>query len=137
MLSADDRLAIGELLATASYGYDARDLALLSSCLAEDVVLSIQVVGSPVMGPFSGKEAVMDLYEGAMAGQKDVRRHVISNTILRAQSDSVESISNLTLFATENGVTKLLTVGVYRDTLVRNGGSWKIAKRHLDLDSQY
>jgi len=137
MLSADDRLAIGELLSTASYSYDQHDLEGLSACLSDQIVMSIQVVNSPLVGPFVGRAAVMELYRGAMTSQTDTRRHVISNTILREVADGVESISNLTLFATEAGVTQLLTVGLYRDTVVREQGGWKIAKRHLDLDSQY
>jgi hypothetical protein len=39
--------------------------------------------------------------------------------------------------ATENGETRLLTAGVYRDTVRRTDKGWLLVKRHLDLDSAY
>jgi hypothetical protein len=45
--------------------------------------------------------------------------------------------SNLTLFATEDGKTQLLSTGLYRDTIRQVDNQWRIATRHVDLDSAY
>jgi ketosteroid isomerase-like protein len=137
MLSADDKIAIAELLARASYAYDQRDLELLESGFCEDAVVSLCIAGGDLVGPFEGRDNVMQLYLDAMASQNDVRRHVVSNSFFSVSDDVVEVTSNLTLFATEEGKTKLLSAGLYRDTVRQVDNQWRIATRHVDLDSAY
>lgn len=137
MLSADDRFAISELLARASYAYDQRDLALLESCLCEEAAISFRIAGGDLAGPFEGRETMMGVYRSAMESQNDVRRHVVSNAMMTPGEDAVDVISNLTLFATENGTTRLLSAGLYYDTVRKEDGEWRIAKRHVELDSPY
>ncbi|MFT4873679.1 nuclear transport factor 2 family protein [Congregibacter sp.] len=136
-LSTQDRVAIQEVLARAAYGYDEKALDILEACLSPDAVFSIQVQGGDVIGPFEGRDAIMGLYKQSMEQQTDQRRHVISNVFVMTDSDEPEVISNLSLIATEDGKTGLLTAGVYRDQLRRNTTGWQIVKRHLDLDNAY
>ena len=79
----------------------------------------------------------MTLYRDAMAAQTDVRRHVISNPFFTETGDEPTVVSNLTLLATEDGHSRLLCTGVYRDTLHRIDSRWRLYRRHLDLDSAY
>jgi len=137
MLSADDRFAISELLAKASFAYDQRDLDLLESCLCDDASISFRIGGGDMAGPYEGRETVMGVYRGAMESQSDVRRHVVSNMMLTPKDNGVDVVSNLTLFATQDSVTKLLTAGLYYDTVRQESGEWRIAKRHVELDSAY
>ena len=90
-----------------------------------------------MVGPFEGRASIMELYRGAKASQTDVRRHDITNIMFDASGDTLAVTSYLTLFATENAETKLLTTGVYRDQVGQIDGEWKITKRHIDLDSAY
>ena len=137
MLSVDDKIAIAELLARASYAYDQRELELLESGFCEDAVVSLCIAGGDLVGPFEGRDNVMQLYRDAMASQNDVRRHVVSNSFFAVSEGVVGVTSNLTLFATEAGVTKLLSTGLYRDTVRQVDNQWRIATRHVDLDSAY
>ncbi|MFT4769990.1 MAG: hypothetical protein ACI8RN_003144, partial [Glaciecola sp.] len=111
-LSTQDRVAIQEVLARAAYGYDEKALDILEACLSPDAVFSIQVQGGDVIGPFEGRDAIMGLYKQSMEQQTDQRRHVISNVFVMTDSDEPEVISNLSLIATEDGKTELLTAGV-------------------------
>ena len=95
------------------------------------------LTGADLMGPFEGREAIMTLYRDSLAVQTDVRRHVTTNIFFHSEDGDPLVISNLTLFATENGETRLLTAGVYRDTVRRTDKGWLLVKRHLDLDSAY
>ncbi len=139
MISSEDKFAIQTLLAQASYGYDTRDLMLLESCLTEDAQMSLCVAGGDLVGPFEGRENIMQLYSSSMDSQSDVRKHVISNIIIdeTASADTANVTSILTLFATQDGSTQLLTVGFYRDQVTRSAAGWRICKRHVDLDSAY
>ena len=136
-LSADDKLAIAELLARSAYAFDEQDLEMLEACFTPDAVFSILIKGGDMIGPFEGREAVMKLYSDSMDAQTDVRRHVASNIFFKSETGDPQVISNLTLFATENATTKLLSVGVYQDTVRRTDDGWRVLKRHLDLDSPY
>ena len=78
-LSAEDRLAIFELMSRVAYAYDQRDLPGLAQCFTPDARFSLHIAGAEPMAPFEGREAIMTLYRDAMAAQTDVRRHVISN----------------------------------------------------------
>lgn len=172
-LSAEDRLAIFELLSRVAYAYDQRDLPGLAECFTPDARFSLHIAGTEPMAPCAGREAIMTLYRDAMAAQTDVRRHVISNpffietgietgieaaieTDIKTGAESAieagieagiktgaESgaeptvVSNLTLLATEDGHSRLLCTGVYRDTLRRVDSRWRLHRRHLNLDSAY
>ena len=137
MPSAEDRLAISEVLNRMAYYYDEGHLDDLAACFADDAVMSMQIAGGDMVGPFEGRDNIMELYRGAKSTQTDVRRHDITNIMFDASGDTLAVTSYLTLFATENAETKLLTTGVYRDQVARVNGDWKIVRRHIDLDSAY
>jgi len=136
-LALEQKLAIHELLGRAAYAYDERDMALLESSFARAATMSMRIAGGDLIGPFEGRDAIMQLMHNSMAQQTDVRRHVISNIFFEEESGQPVVVSNLTLVATENGKAALLAAGVYRDTLVEEAGSWRILKRHVELDSSY
>ncbi|MEP5764189.1 MAG: nuclear transport factor 2 family protein [Halieaceae bacterium] len=137
-ISLEEKLAIHELLGRAAFAYDDRDTQMLADCFAEDAEFSMRIGGGDLVGPFVGREGIMSLMTGSMEEQTDVRRHVVSNIFFdeRIQGDPL-AISNLTLMATENDEIKLLSAGVYRDTVARIDGQWRIANRYLELDKSY
>ena len=136
-LTLEQKLNIHELLGRAALAYDERDLPTLESGLAANASMSMRIAGGDLIGPFEGREAIMKLFTDSMAAQTDVRRHVVSNIFFDESGEHPVAISNLTLMATENGEIQLLTAGIYRDTLIEEDGSWRILKRHLDLDKPY
>ena len=136
-LSVQDKLAIQELLSRSAYGFDEQQLDMLEACFTEDAVFSIRIAGGDLMGPFVGREAIMDLYRNSIESQTDVRRHVVSNIFFESEDGDPVVISNLTLMATEKGEIKLLTAGIYRDTIRITAEGWRLLNRHLDLDRPY
>ena len=137
MPSVEDRFAISELLNRMAYYYDEGHLDELAACFAEGAVMSMQIAGGDMVGPFEGRDSIMELYRGAKSTQTDVRRHDITNILFDASSDALAVTSYLTLFATEHAETKLLTTGVYRDQVGQIDGEWKIIRRHIDLAIAY
>lgn len=137
-MKAEQKLQIHELLARAAYALDEHDLGLLGPCFAQDADLLIRIAGRDPAGPFDGHPAIMQLMRDSMAAQTDKRRHVISNIFFEDYSvDDAQVVSNLTLFATENGAIRLVCAGVYHDRVVRIDGHWCIASRCIDLDLPY
>ena len=137
MPSVEDQFAISALLNRMAYYYDEGHLDELAACFAENAIMSMQIAGGDMVGPFEGRDSIMTLYRGAKSTQTDVRRHDITNIMFDASGDALAVASYLTLFATENAETKLLTTGVYRDHVAQIDGEWKITRRHIDLDSAY
>ena len=137
MPSPEDRFAISEVLYRMAYYYDAGRLDELSACFAEDAVMSMQIAAGDMVGPFEGRDSIMELYRSAKSSQNDVRRHDITNIFFDGTGDALSVTSYLTLFATEGSETRLLTTGVYRDQATQINGDWKISRRHIDLDSAY
>ena len=136
-LELAEKLAIHELLGRAAYGYDERDIGMLEDCFTVDASFSMRIAGGDLVGPFEGREAIMKLMTDSMESQTDVRRHVVSNIFFEEGAEGIVAISNLPLMATENGEIQLLSAGVYRDTVVLQDGSWRVSRRHLDLDKGY
>ena len=136
-LNTEQKLAIHELLGRGALAYDERDLPTLESGFMPDASLSMRIAGGDLIGPFEGRDAIMKLFTDSMAEQTDVRRHVVSNIFFDESGTLPIAISNLTLVATENGEIKLLTAGLYRDSMVQNNGQWRIASRHIELDKSY
>ena len=137
MFNVEEKILIHELLARSAYGYDERDLELLASCFSEDAEMTMCIAGGDVVGPFKGRDQLRKMFENAMSGQQDVRRHVISNIFFSELEGASVVYSNLTLLATENGDTRLITAGIYTDHVEFSQSEWVIKKRHLDLDSGY
>ena len=137
MPSVEDRFAISELLTRMAYYYDEGLLDHLEVSFSPDAVMSMQIACGDVVGPFQGRENIMTLYRDAKSTQTDVRRHDITNVFFDVADGVISTTSYLTLFATEHGETRLLTTGVYRDIVEQSEGTWRVVKRHIDLDSGY
>ena len=137
MLNVEEKFLILELLARCAYGYDERDLELLASCFSEDAQMTMRISGGDVVGPFRGRSELRKMFENAMSGQQDVRRHVISNIFFRELEGTHVVVSNLTLLATENSDIKLITAGIYTDHVELSDSGWVVKNRHLDLDRAY
>lgn len=132
------KLAIQELLSRAAYGLDMRDLDMLASSFAADGVFTMRIAGGEVVGPFEGRDGIMALMTGSMEEQTDQRRHNIGNVFFEEEGNNAAVVvSNVALFATENGEVRLITTGVYRDKVVRVDNDWQLQHRHVDLDLPY
>lgn len=138
MIDAAAKLAIHELLARSAYALDQRDLAMLESCFAPDADLILEIAGGSGPLRFEGRAEIMGLMRDSMRTQTDQRRHVTTNTlVLGEEGGEVSLVSNLTLTAVQDGVIQLVTSGLYRDRVRREGSRWVIAERRIELDRPY
>ena len=51
--------------------------------------------------------------------------------------DSITAISYLVLISIQDGELNVISSGVYRDEIVRDGDAWRITLRNLALDRPY
>ena len=137
-LNAEEKQAISELLSRAAFAYDEKDIEMLSASFSVDAQFTMRIADGDLIGPFEGREGIMKLMTDSMDQQTDKRRHVISNIFFESSQDNnVSVVSNLTLFATENGEIQLLSAGIYHDSVVKINDNWEVYRRHLDLDKSY
>jgi hypothetical protein len=135
MMNASDKLAIHELMARAAYAFDEREMEMLEQCFTAGATMLVDITGTGEVGPFEGREAIMQLMADTLAAQTDVRRHVVSNFIFESEGElEARVISNLVVFSVEDGKIEVIISGVYRDDVAKGDGGWQIAHRHLDLD---
>lgn len=136
---ATDRELIQETICRFGWGYDSANEELMDDVFTDDAVMTLEIAGADPIPAFEGKEALMGLFKGALAEQTDQRRHVATSFIFEEESPSAATVvSYLTLVATTEGTTSVISAGVYRDQLVKgDDGKWRIRHRHLALDSAY
>jgi hypothetical protein len=134
-MKSSDKLAIHELLGRAAYAFDERKLDMLEQCYIADASMLVNITGIGEVGPFEGREAILQLVADTLASQTDVRRHVISNFFFESEGKkAARVVSSLVVFAVENGEINVIISGIYRDDVVKSDGDWQISNRRLDLD---
>ena len=134
-MKSSNKLAIHELLSRAAYSFDERKLDVLEQCFTTDATMLITITGSGEVGPFEGREAIMQLMSDTLAAQTDVRRHVISNFFFEAEGKKAATVvSSLVVSSVENGEINVIISGIYRDDVVKADGDWQILHRRVDLD---
>ena len=134
-MKSSDKLAIHELLCRAAYSFDERNMDMLEQCFTPDAGMLVDITGIGEVGPFQGREAIMQLMSDTLAAQTDVRRHVISNFFFESEGKkAARVVSSLVVFSVENGEINVIISGIYRDDVVKSDGDWQISQRRLDLD---
>jgi hypothetical protein len=133
-----DKQAISEMLGKGGWAYDTPDVDYLADMFTEDGVFDLTIAGMGQVGSFKGRAEIRKLYEDSLASQTDQRRHVVTNIFFEDETDSsVTAVSYLVLIAIKDGALNVISSGVYRDSVVLDGGTWRLARRDLHLDLPY
>jgi uncharacterized protein (TIGR02246 family) len=132
------RDAIENVLNRYALAYDDNDMDVMADCFTEDAVMSLRVQDGDLVGPFEGREAIVKLMRDSLASQTDQRRHLVTNMVIREQSDTKARVdSYLTLISIEDKTLTVLSTARYEDELVTADGGWRFTKRHIQLDLPY
>lgn len=118
-------------------GYDDNDWSVVGDCFTDDAVFSMRIADGEIIGPFEGRDTILDMMREASRSQGDQRRHVTSNLVVEQDGAEATSVAYLTLFSARNGTLTPLATGKYQDELVHTDAGWKLAKRHIALDLPY
>ena len=130
-----DYAAITELFATYGAANDLHSRELLGSTLTADCTATITIAGvDDPIGPFDGRDAIVQFFGDILDSQTDQRRHVITN-IRRLGDDRVTAI--LSLIVTDGGETVLKSAGLYDATVAEEDGALKLSSFLLALDSGF
>ena len=123
-----DFAAIQQLLARYCYAHDEQDTETLVTCFAEE----FEFMGA------KGPAAAVEIFKAGYRQMSIKRRHVITNSFLLEDGEERAVVqSYITLYLIKEGALSLHLTGVYRDTVVLEGGAWRIAKRDASMDVEY
>ena len=127
-LSADDRLAIHELLATYCHALDLGRWEEFAGLFTDDCRLDF---GS-LMGVYEGREGVRRFSE-RMQSLGLFMRHYTTNVVVRGDGERARAESYV-LAVTGAPGTSMQTTGRYEDELVKVSGRWRLRVRRAILD---
>lgn len=132
-----DRTAIEELVARYTHAYDFDRIDEMKAFFTEDATMTMRIGDGDLIGPFEGRDAIVQMMKDAHDGQTDRRKHVSSNLAVDVDGDTATALSYLTLLSVEDGQLRTLSVGSYEDDLLRQDDQWLFSRRHIALDLPY
>jgi len=119
-LSAEDRLAIGELLAAYCHAIDLGRWETLPELFGE------------TMGVHEGREGLRAFAD--LLRSSGIRmRHYVTNLVVSGDGDRARAESYVLAFVGEPGTLRQ-TTGRYEDELVKRGGRWAIRVRRAVIE---
>jgi hypothetical protein len=120
-LHADDRWAIGEILARHGHIFDGGQLDRLEEIFTPGVFYDLSDVG---VGTFEGIEAIRS---GALRlGAGNPLAHHVTNIVITSEEDDLVTARSKGLMLMTNGTFASVT---HVDTLRRQDGGWRISRR--------
>ncbi|MXP24246.1 DUF4440 domain-containing protein [Gordonia sp. HNM0687] len=132
------RHEIENALAQYALAYDSGDLATVEKIFAPDAVFTMDITDGATVGPLTGRDEIMGLYRGASESHSGQGRHITTNVAVDALDDTTaKTTCYLLVTNVDNGELTPVTTGVYIDEWSKDGGSWQLTKRHIDLDRPY
>ena len=121
MLSADDRIAITDLINRHGHFVDNGQLDRMHEILADDVAYDVTDLGGGVLN------GVAELNAAALAlGQGNPLAHHVTNIVLDAGEDGVVTASSKGIGIMANGSIGSVT---YKDRVERRKEGWRIVHR--------
>ncbi len=133
-----DRLAIAERVYMYGWGYDERDRQLLADCFTEDGTWEGRIMGTDNVGPFVGRDALVDFLTAFWDEQTDQRRHIFTNVVVSDLTDtSGVAHAYLMLTASTGGEMKPVTNGPYRMEMRNDAGIWRISRLAAGFDAPF
>lgn len=130
--------SLAEPLSRYCWAYDERRREMLADCFTANGVWEGLVAGGHAVGPFRGREEVVDWLAGFWPHQRDQRRHVLNNFIVESRSAAAAEVyAYLQLYSAGEGAVKLETTGFYRAELVADEGSWRIRRIFAGFDAPF
>jgi len=125
-----DRLLIAERIYRYGWSYDERDRAALGDCFTEDGVWEGRIMGREEVGPFEGREAIVEFLTAFWDQQADQRRHIFTNIVVDGLSDAQATAhAYLLLTASSDASMTPVTAGPYRFDMVKDAlGVWRMRR---------
>jgi predicted SnoaL-like aldol condensation-catalyzing enzyme len=125
--AAADRIALAELMYRYGWAFDERQPEVLASCFVDEATWEASLMGSTMVGPHRGRDAIMEFMTGFWPDQSDQRRHMIMNVLVEDQAASSATVfSYHLLMSAARGEMRPVTAGFYRVEATKTAEGWKM-----------
>ncbi|MCK9503752.1 MAG: nuclear transport factor 2 family protein [Porticoccaceae bacterium] len=134
-LAIADRFLITERVARYCWAYDERQSQHLEDCFTPNAIWEGTVTGDVQIGPFVGRDTIIDWLTEFWPYQHDQRRHMVLNTVVEKQAkDSAQTLSYLLLMSADSNRVQLETTGFYHLSLAKMDSEWRISHFRAGFD---
>ena len=121
-----------------SWSFDDRREDALAECFTDDAVWEASVMDEVQLGPFEGRERVMEWLTRFWRYQRDQRRHVFTNFVVdEFDGDQLTAYCYLQLFGSRHSASQFETAGFVRFVLRRVGERWAIQRFSAGFDAPF
>jgi hypothetical protein len=128
-LTSDDRLAIGEVLATYCHCLDQGRFEELRALFVADCRLDF----GAVLGVFEGAEGLRRFTD--LIGTLGIfMRHYTTNVVIRGDGERAQAESYVLAITGPSG-TRTIATGRYEDELVKHDGRWLLRSRRAIIET--
>jgi 3-phenylpropionate/cinnamic acid dioxygenase small subunit len=124
-ITAEDRVAIHEVIALHGHVADDRDWDRLGEVFADDVVFDVTDYG---YGTLHGLQAMQDLVRSGRDDADQPLGHHVTNIVIVGQDGGTARARSKALAVAANGTTGS---AVYEDVLRREAQGWRISYRKV------
>ena len=133
-----DRALITERIYRYGWAYDERSPELLGDCFTDDGTWEGSIMGQVTVGPFAGREAIVDFLASFWEVQSDQRRHIFTNVIIDELTD-IHAVGQayLMLTASSNSTMTPVTTGPYRFEFAKEDDSWRMKRLIGGFDAPF
>jgi hypothetical protein len=133
-----DRALVAERIYRYGWAYDERNPELLGDCFTRDGVWEGSIMGQKSVGPFEGRESIVEFLSSFWTIQADQRRHIFSNVIIdKIDSDEAVAQAYLILTASSDSVMTPVTTGPYRFHFAKESDIWRIIRLSGGFDAPF
>lgn len=121
-----------------SWSFDDRRPEALEECFTEDAVWEASIMDEVQVGPFEGRERVMEWLTRFWKYQHDQRRHVFTNFIVDSvEGEEITAYCYLQLFGSRRSASQFETAGFVRFVLRRVDERLVISRITAGFDSPF
>jgi ketosteroid isomerase-like protein len=118
-----------------AWAFDENDMNLLADCFTENAEL-IEPNGNTVQGRDAIREAFRTRRDSRVE-RGEQPRHVTTNVLILDESDGRADVrSYFSMHATKDGAVQGTSLGIYVDTWVDDGGTWRISRRQMQSEGR-
>jgi hypothetical protein len=123
------RAVLSDRMARYAWSFDERQPELLAECFTADATWVANIRNETIIGPFVGRDAVVEYMSSFWDAQRDQRRHMIMNSLVTEQSEDSATIYtyHLLVSVTTEAIVPV-TCGFYEVRMQRGAdGVWRIS----------
>lgn len=133
-----DRVLIAETAYRYAWAFDEHDRRVLAACFWPNARFVGSFMGTEDVGPFDGRDAIVEWLGGAMDLQMHQRRHHVTNLIVDSLTSTTARVGAfLHMTAVVDQDILAITAGFYRIAMEKDDEVWRIREMFAGFDRPF